>query len=94
LYVSSMGKVIIQIAGPETPCDRCKKTRQVVEQVVKTIISLDASVEHIVLTDKTTIEKYGVLKGPAVIINEILVSEGEVPTQNYIVKAIEQILAQ
>ena len=88
-----MEKVVIQIAGPEIPCDRCKKTRQIVEQVIKSKSGLDASLEHIVLTDKTTIEKYGVLKGPAVIINEILVSEGEIPTQNYIVKAIEQILA-
>jgi len=87
-------KIVIQIAGPETPCDRCKKTRQIVEQVIQTKSDSDASVEHIVLTDKTTIEKYGVLKGPAVIINEVLVSEGEVPTQNYLVKAIDQILGQ
>jgi hypothetical protein len=88
-----MEKIVIQIAGPETPCDRCKKTRQIIEQILQAKSVLDASIEHIVLTDKTTIEKYGVLKGPAVIINEIVVSEGEVPTQNYVLKAIEQILA-
>jgi len=88
-----MKKVVIQIAGPETPCDRCRKTRQIVEQILKTKPELNATPEHINLTDKATIEKYGVLKGPAVIINEVVVSEGEVPNQNYLVKAIEQIIA-
>jgi hypothetical protein len=87
-----MEKIVIQIAGPETPCDRCKKTRQIIEQILQEKSVLEASIEHIVLTDKATIEKYGVLKGPAVIINEVLVSEGEVPNPNYIVKALEQIL--
>jgi len=87
-----MEKMVIQIAGPETPCDRCRKTRQIVEQVLKTKSELNVTLEHINLTDKVTIEKYGVLKGPAVIINEIVVSEGEVPNQNYLMKAIEQII--
>jgi hypothetical protein len=65
-----MENVVIQIVGPETPCDRCKKTRKIIEEALHKASVFNASIEHIVLTDKTTIEKYGVLKGPAVIINE------------------------
>ena len=87
-----MENVIVQIAGPETPCDRCKKTRRIIEEVLKKTW-FNAPIEHIILTDKNTIEKYGVLKGPAVIINEVIVSEGEVPTPKYIESALKQILS-
>ena len=85
-------KLILQIAGPETPCDKCKKTRKIIEELLEKT-GYSAPIEHIVLTDKNTIEKYGVLKGPAVIINEVVVSEGEVPTPRHIEGALKQILS-
>jgi hypothetical protein len=87
-----MEKLNIQLAGPETPCDRCKKTRKIIEEVLQKT-GYSASIDHIVLTEKNTIEKYGVLKGPAVIINEVIVSEGEVPTPKHIEGVLKQILA-
>ncbi len=90
---TNMQKIIVKIAGPETPCDRCRKTKKNIEEALAALGDYDSSIEHISLTDKTTLETYGSLKGPAVIINEYVVSEGDVPTQKQINRAIKQILS-
>lgn len=86
-------KVLVKIAGPATPCDRCKKTKKNVEEAVAGLEGCDVSIEHISLTDRTTLETYGLLKTPAVIINNVVVSEGDVPTKEQIRRAIKQVLS-
>lgn len=88
-----MKKNIIYVAGPEIPCARCKRTFAIVEKVVQSLdISNITEVQHINLSSKSTIEKYGSLRSPAVIVNDIVISEGELPREEHIVKSIKQIL--
>jgi hypothetical protein len=45
-----------------------------------------------VIYNKSTIEKYGRLRSPAVIFNDVVVSEGEIPNENHIKTAAKQLL--
>ena len=90
---NDMEKNIIYIAGPETPCTRCKKTRELVEKAVHNLnLSNSTEVQHINLISRMTLEKYGSLRSPAVIVNDIVISEGELPKEEHIVKSIKQVL--
>ncbi len=90
---SYMEKNIIYIAGPETPCARCKKTREIVEKTVQNLNLTDSTeVQHINMMSRSTLEKYGSLRGPAVIIKDTVVSEGEIPKEQHIVMVIKQLL--
>jgi hypothetical protein len=86
-------KNIIYIAGPEIPCSRCIKTAEIVKKVILSLnLSESTEIQHILLYSKPTIEKYGRLRSPAVIFNDVVVSEGEIPNENHIQNAAKQLL--
>lgn len=86
-------KNIIYIAGPEIPCSRCIKTTEIVKKVVSNLnLSDSTEIQHILLYSKSTIEKYGRLRSPAVIFNDVLVSEGEIPNERHLQDAAKQLL--
>ncbi|MHA1297312.1 MAG: thioredoxin family protein [Promethearchaeota archaeon] len=77
-----MEKIIIYTLGPAEPCAKCKKTRKNLEKMLEDFPEYKDKIEysHRDITSKDIVEKYGILQGPAVIINDILVSQGHVPT--------------
>lgn len=83
-----MEKITIQIVGPKNPCKRCRKTKSLVEQVVNSNFSAEErekiEMKHVDVSAPATIEQFGVLNTPAVIVNDTLLSEGEVPDRAYI----------
>ncbi|MHA1149143.1 MAG: thioredoxin family protein [Promethearchaeota archaeon] len=62
-------------------CAKCCKTRNVIEQMIRTLPNLSRKIEIIYkdIEDFEVIEKYGELLAPAIIINETLFSQGHVP---------------
>ena len=72
-------KLSVFTLGPPQPCAKCKKTRSNMEEALKELgENLDYS--HKDMTSKEIVEKYGILQGPAVIVNDILISQGHIPT--------------
>ncbi len=66
----------IEVLGPG--CPKCKKTEEVLRQAVR---ETKADVELTHVTDIATISERGVFMTPAVIIEDEIVSEGKVPTE-------------
>lgn len=86
-------KNLVFIAGPENPCSRCTKTAEMVKKVILDLnLTNSTVVQHIVIYSKSTIEKYGKLRSPSVIFNDVVVSEGEIPNERHLQDAAKQLL--
>lgn len=68
--------------GPTEPCAKCKKTRKNLEKMLEDFPEYKEKIDytHLDITSKEIVENYGILQGPAVTINGILISQGHVPT--------------
>lgn len=86
--VLKMNDIEIKVVGPQNPCKRCKATKSFVEEAVHQHFT-SAQQKHITITHidvsaPETIEAYGLLDTPAVVINDTVVSEGQIPKTDYI----------
>lgn len=75
----------IKILG--SGCANCKKLQLITEEVVKEM-GADASVEKI--EDMQKIMGYGIMKTPAIVINEKVKAYGRIPKKEEIKKFIEE----
>ncbi|AFM27980.1 thioredoxin family protein [Desulfomonile tiedjei] len=75
----------IEVLGPG--CSQCNRLEQIVKQVLDEM-ALPASLEHI--ADMKEMAKYGLVRTPALVINEKVVAMGSVPP----VKKIREWLTQ
>ena len=60
-------------------CTKCRKTAELIEK-----LSSELGIEATVLkeTDVQVIMEYGVMRTPAVVVDELLVHSGSIPTQD------------
>lgn len=77
-------KPIVQIilkGSEEDYCDKCRKTKQVIEKMFEVFPDFKEEVEILYkdVKSKEIIKKYGELKTPVVIVNDTIFSEGHVP---------------
>ena len=64
-------------------CAKCTKTAEVISEIAKTLnIDVDISKE----TDAEIIMSYGVMRTPAVVVDENLVHSGSIPTSQDVEK--------
>ncbi len=75
----------IKVLG--TGCPKCKQLEQTVREAVKSI-NLDAIISKVEEIDK--IMSYGVMRTPALVINEKVVLSGRVPSLNEVKEIIEK----
>ena len=86
-------KVTVTIVGPEPSCARCRASLEAAEQFVKANQEkYDVEIKKIDMNAATTIENYGVLRGPAIIVNDMVISQGEVPKSKTIEAGVAQVL--
>lgn len=90
-----MNNISIQVVGPKNPCKRCRKTKSIVENVVNQNFTDESknkiTIEHVDVSAPETIQQFGVLETPAVVVNNTVISEGEVPDRDYIQKKLRDI---
>lgn len=67
--------MIIKVLGPG--CNNCKTLERVTRDAVNAL-GLDATIEKV--EDYAAIAGYGVMSTPALVINEVVVTSGRVPT--------------
>lgn len=83
-----MDSVEIKIIGPKNPCKKCRSTKTLLEDVVKQNFTSEQqkniTISHVNVSAPETIEEYGLLDTPAVVINDTVVTEGEIPKKDYI----------
>ena len=77
--------MVIKVLG--SGCANCKRTKALVQQVVKEL-NLEAQVEEV--TDIAAIMGYGVMSTPAIVIDEKVVGSGGVPGHDQVVSLLQQ----
>ena len=77
--------MIIKILG--SGCANCKKLQAVTEEVIKTI-GVEANIEKV--EDIKKIMGYGVMRTPAIVINEKVKAFGRIPSKDEIKKYIQE----
>ena len=73
----------IKILG--TGCPNCKRTTAIVEQAVKET-GIEAGVEKV--EDIMEIMKYDILSTPAIVIDEVIVIKGRVPSKSEVIELL------
>lgn len=83
-----MKKLDIKVVGPKNPCKRCRSTKSLVEKVVKEQFTPEQQenidITHVDVSAPETIQQYGVLETPAVVVNDTVITEGKVPKKDHI----------
>ena len=75
---------IVKILG--TGCPKCKQTTAIVRDVVNEN-NIDATVEKV--EDITDIIKYNVMSTPAIVVNDIVVIKGRVPSKSEVFEILK-----
>ena len=80
----SKDKIVLKILikeDQENECAKCCKTIQVIERMTNTITELKEKIDILYknISSKEIVDIYGKLEVPAVIINNIIYSQGHVP---------------
>ena len=88
-------EIIISVMGPEIPCSNCLNTRKNVFQALAEFEQFDlkVTIQHLELNTQESIAKMGVLRGPVLIFDDMLVFEGKVPSKSEIKQGLKQYLS-
>ena len=73
----------IKVLGPG--CNNCKVLERLTNEAI-TVLGIQATVEKV--EDYPTIMGYGVMSTPALVIDEVVVSSGRVPTLTHVKELI------
>ena len=79
--------ITIKVLG--TGCANCKRLEQIAR---KAVISMAVDAEVVKVTDYQEILNYDVLSTPGLVINEMVVSTGRIPTESEIITFIANSL--
>lgn len=79
--------VVVKVLG--SGCAKCNKLEQAAIQALEEL-KIDATIEHV--TDFAQIATYGVMSTPALVINEAVVSSGNVLSVKQIVNILQDIV--
>lgn len=77
--------MIIKILG--TGCANCKRAKALAAEVVREL-AIDATVEEI--TDIPAIMSYGIMSTPGIVIDEKVVSYGNLPSKAQFIQLVQQ----
>ena len=84
----------VEIIGVEPACYRCKETIENAEKAASKLRSdgVDLSIEKLNVMDKSTMDKFGVVRTPAVAVNGVIKVMGKVPDPGVIERIIRKEL--
>lgn len=76
----------IKVLGPG--CAKCKKTQQTVEKAVE---ESGKNIKVTKVDDIMKIMEYGVMRTPAIVVNEKVLLSGKIPSKNEIMEIIDNL---
>ncbi|NMC05208.1 MAG: thioredoxin family protein [Candidatus Lokiarchaeota archaeon] len=90
-----MRKIQIQVLGPKIPCNNCIAAQKNVEDAVKRVLFPDVEfdVVHEDIASKETLEKFGLLKSPAIVAGEYVLFQGMIPNVDKVAKKLADVVA-
>ncbi|MFH0949169.1 MAG: thioredoxin family protein [Candidatus Aenigmatarchaeota archaeon] len=85
--------VVVVVFGPDPPCVRCQAVKKNAENVAAKLKKegITVKVGRNSISDKATIQKYGILVSPALAINGVVKFMGRIPSEAEIEKEIMKL---
>jgi hypothetical protein len=82
----------VEIIGVEPACYRCKETKKNADKAAAKLRKdgYEVNVTKLNVMDKTTMEKYGIVRTPALAINGVIKIMGKVPDPGVIERIIRK----
>jgi len=86
--------IVVQVLGPKNPCNNCIATQKNIESAIMRVVFPDVTfeVKHEDITSKEIIEKFGVLKSPAVVAGDLVLFQGIIPPVDKAAKILADIV--
>ena len=80
----------VEIIGVEPPCYRCKETKENTDKAADKLKKngYEVNVTKLNVMDKSTMEKYGIVRTPALAVNGVIKIMGKVPDPGVIERII------
>nr|MDO8112442.1 thioredoxin family protein [Candidatus Sigynarchaeota archaeon] len=90
-----MKTIIIKVLGPKIPCNNCVTAQKNVEDAIKQVIfpDLEFVVVHDDIRSKEHLEKFGLLKSPAIVAGDYVLFQGMIPPVEKIAKKLADVVA-
>lgn len=84
----------IEIIGVEPPCYRCKETKENADKAVSKLMKegYEITVTKLNVMDRTTMERFGIVRTPALVVNSVIKIMGKVPDPGVIERIIRKEL--
>lgn len=84
----------VEIIGVEPPCYRCKETKENADKAVIKIVNdgHEVTVTKLDVMDKSTMDRFGVVRTPALAVNGVIKIMGKVPDPGVIERIIRKEL--
>jgi hypothetical protein len=84
----------IEIIGVEPPCYRCKETKENTEKAVAKLVQEghDITVDKLDIMNKSTMQRFGLVRTPAFAVNGVIKIMGKVPDPGVIERIIRKEL--
>ena len=86
--------VKIEIIGVEPACYRCKETKENAEKAANRLKAdgVDVSVEKLDVLAKSTMDRFGVVRTPVLVVNGVVKIMGKVPDPGVIERIVRKEL--
>ena len=84
----------LEVIGVEPPCFRCKETMQNTEKAASKLREegFQISVSKLNVMERSTMEKYGLVRTPALVLNGVIKIMGKVPDPGVVERIIRKEL--
>jgi hypothetical protein len=84
----------VEIIGVEPACHRCKKTMENAEKAITSLRKegIDVTIRKLDVMDRSIMERYGMVRTPALAVNGVLKMMGKVPDPGVIERIIRKDL--
>jgi hypothetical protein len=84
----------VEIIGVEPACYRCKETKENAEKAAANLrkAGVDVQVQKLDVMEKSTMDRFGVVRTPAVAVNGVIKVMGKVPSPGVIERIIRKEL--
>ena len=88
-------KIKVQVLGPKIPCSNCINAQRNVEDAVKRVVFPDVEFDviHNDIASKEILEKFGLLKSPAVVAGDYVLFQGMIPPVDKVAKKLADVVA-
>ena len=84
-------EIVVEVIGVEPPCPKCRKTLEIVKNVVKELeIEDKVKIIKLDINSPDVVARYGVISSPLVAVNGVIKVLGRVPEKEEIVRVLKE----